>query len=250
MLIRSRKIAAWALIPALLLIDLVMTTTPANANITKLVVTHRTCGTLTAYLTYDGFSEGIQAFYGVFAVDLNNNGVFSEAGEPILYIKLTQGGGPQLIGGQMRFAPLPEGSTIAITAYEIDSAGVPVSKQVEPVAYQCLHKPARDILPENTGVDNPTVGVVAKVRHSGLIVYSAPSYYSAKLGGLGKGAFLNVLALNARGDWAQVQYKGKLGWIMWATQTVMLGQYSTLPRLANFEDYTPTPVPPTLTPAP
>src|SRR5258707_9114603 len=87
MLIRSRKIAAWALIPALLLIDLVMTTTPANANITKLVVTHRTCGTLTAYLTYDGFSEVIQVFYGVFAVDLTNNGVFSHSGKPILFIK-------------------------------------------------------------------------------------------------------------------------------------------------------------------
>src|SRR5258708_9846619 len=135
MFLRSRKIAVWALIPALLLIKMVMTSTPASANITKLVVTQRTCGTFTAFLTYDGFSEGIQAFYGVFAVDLNQNGIFSEAGEPILYMKLTQGGGPQLIGGKMRFAPLPEGSTISVTAYEIDSAGVAVFKQIEPVQY-------------------------------------------------------------------------------------------------------------------
>src|SRR5450432_931830 len=250
MFVRSQKIATLALIPAFFLAALAFSATPASANITKLVLTHRTCGTVTAFLTYDGFSEGVQAFYGVFAVDLNNNGVFSEAGEPIVYIKLTQGGGPQLIGGSLRFAPVPEGSTISITAYEIDSAGVPVSKQIEPVQYQCTHKPAKDVLPENTGVQNPTVGVVARVAVPSMVVYIAPSYVSAKLGGLGKGAMVNVLALNARGDWAQIQYKGKLGWILWETRTVMLGQYSSLPRLANFEDYTPTPMPPTATATP
>src|SRR5258708_37510812 len=123
MFLRSRKIAVWALIPALLLIKMVMTSTPASANITKLVVTQRTCGTFTAFLTYDGFSEGIQAFYGVFAVDLNQNGIFSEAGEAILYMTLTQGGGPQLIGGKSRFAPLPQAATTSGTPSRSDSEG-------------------------------------------------------------------------------------------------------------------------------
>lgn len=248
MFVRSQKIAMLALIPALVMTVLAFMVTPVQANVVKLVLDRRTCGTLTAWATYDGYSEGIQAFYVVFAVDLNNNGVFSEAGEPVLYVKLTQGGGTQLVGGRMRFAPLPEGSSIAVTAYEIDSAGVPVSKQLEPVQYQCQHKPAIDNLNQNTGVQNPTVGVVARVALPSIIVYNAPSYFATKLGGLGKGAMVNVLALNTRGDWAEIQYKGSVGWILWETRTVMLGQYSTLPRLPNFEDYTPTPLPPTATP--
>ena len=208
---------------------------PAYANVTALVLHTRTCGTVTAFLRYDSFSEGAPPFYAVFAVDLNNNGVFGEASEPIRYTRVAPSGGPGLVGGRMAFRALPEGSSIAVTAYEIDSVGVQVSRQIEPVRYTCAHRPAKDPLPPNTGIPIPGVGVVAKVRIAALTVYSGPSAFTTPIGGLGRGAFVNVVARNQRGDWVQVEFKGGLGWVMWQTQAILFGPYSTLPVLPNYE---------------
>jgi hypothetical protein len=201
-------------------------------------------------LTDDGFSEGTPAFYAAFAVDLNNNGIFGEAGEPTRYVKVVPTGGAVLIGSRLTFKALPEGSTIAVTAYEVDNLGVAVSKQIEPVKYICAHRPAIDKIPQNTGNPSPEIQIVAKVSVSALTVYTYPSVKSTPLGGLAQGAYVNVVARNQRGEWFQVQYRGKLGWILWQTQAIPLGPYTNLPVLPNAEDYTPTPMPPTLTPTP
>jgi hypothetical protein len=208
---------------------------PAHANVNALVLHTRSCGTVTAYIAYDSFSEGGAPFFAVFAVDLNNNNVFGEAGEPIRYVRVSPTGDPQLVGARLAFRALPEGSSIAVTAYEIDSVGVAVSRQIEPVRYVCTHRPAKNPLPPNTGIPIPGVGVVAKVRIPAVTVFSGPSAYTAALGGLGKGALVNVLARNQRGDWIEVDFRGQLGWIMWQTQVILFGPYSTLPVLPNFE---------------
>jgi hypothetical protein len=239
-MIRFRYIAWFAVVIALIFVALAETST-AQANVTRLVLTRRTCGTVNAFLTYDGFSEGTPAFYNVVAVDLNGNGIYGEAGEPIQYIKITPGGQSVLVGAQLRFVPLPEGSTISVTAYEVDSAGVPVSKQVPPVSYQCKHRPALSTLPENTGIIIPGVSVVAKVNRAAITVYSQPSAASTPLGGLGRGDTANVLAWNQRHDWLQINFNGQSGWIMWRTQVILLGPYTTLPVLPNAESATPTP---------
>jgi hypothetical protein len=237
---RFRYITWLFVIVALIFVALAETST-AQANVTRLVLTRRTCGTVNAFLTYDGFSEGTPAFYNVVAVDLNGNGVYGEAGEPTQYIKITPGGQTVLVGAQLRFPALPEGSTISVTAYEVDSAGVPVSKQVSPVSYQCSHRPAISTLPENTGIIIPGVSIVAKVNRAAITVYSEPSASSTPLGGLGRGDTANVLARNQRGDWVQIPFKGQKGWIMWQTQVILFGPYTTLPVLPNAESVTPTP---------
>lgn len=246
-MLRLRYIVWSAVVIALILIALAGTTT-AQANVKRLVLARRTCGTVNAFLTYDGFSEGTPAFYNVVAVDLNGNGVYGEAGEPIQYIKITPGGQTVLVAAQIRFAALPEGSTISVTAYEVDSAGVPVSKQVSPVSYQCTHRPATKTLPENTGIVIPAVAVVAKVNRPAITVYSEPTASSTPLGGLGRGDEATVLAQNQRGDWVQISFKGQNGWIMWRTQVIMLGPFTELPVLPNAESFTPTPIPATATP--
>jgi len=247
-MMRFRYIVWFAAITALIFVVLAQTSM-AEANVTRLILTRRTCGTVNAYLTYDGFSEGTPAFYNVVAVDLNGNGVYGEAGEPTQYIKITPGGQAVLIPAQLRFAALPEGSTISVTAYEVDSAGVAVSKQISPVSYQCTHRPATNTLPENTDIKVPAVSIVAKINRAAITVYSAPTASSTPLGGLGRGDQVTLLARNQRGDWVQFYFKGQLGWIMWQTQAIMFGPYTTLPVLPNAENYTPTPQPPTATPA-
>jgi hypothetical protein len=244
---RFRYIVWFAAILALIFVALEQAS-PAQANVTRLILTRRSCGAISAYLTYDGFSEGTPAFYNVVAVDLNGNGVYGEPGEPLQYIKITPGGQSVLVGAQLRFAPVPEGSTISVTAYEVDSAGVPVSKQITPVTYQCKHRPATNTLPENSDIAVPAVSVIAKINRNNITVYSEPRASSTPLGGLGRGDEVNLLARNQRGDWVEFYFKGQKGWIMWQTQVIMLGPYMTLPVLPNAESYTPTPQPPTATP--
>src|SRR5258708_29877888 len=246
-MLRLRYIVWFAVVIALIFVALTGTTT-AQANVTRLILTRRTCGTVNAFRTYDAFSEGTPAFYNVVAVDLNGNGVYGEAGEPVQYIKITPGGQTVLVGAQLRFPALPEGSTISVTAYEVDSAGVPVSKQITPVTYQCKHRPATKTLPENTDIVVPDVAVVAKVNRAAITVYSEPTASSTPLGGLGRGDTVNVLAQNQRGDWVQIFFKGQQGWIMWRTQVIMFGPFTTLPVLPNAESFTPTPMPAAATP--
>jgi hypothetical protein len=237
------RTAAWLGLVTALILSMVVGVTPARANVTALVLHRRTCGTVDAYVTYDSFSEGNPPYFAAFAVDLNNNGVFGEAGEPIRYIRLGNTGESQLVGAHIVFTPLPEGSTIAVTAYEVDSAGGAVSPQVAPVAYQCTHRPATNPLPPNTGIDVPDVAIVARIGAVAVTVYDGPSVKANPLGGLGRGALVNVVARNERGDWLQIEYKGQLGWFMWQRQATLLGLYSTLPVLPNVEDWTPTPAP-------
>jgi hypothetical protein len=225
----------------ILFLSLIQGIQPARANVPALALFRRSCGLVSAFALYDGFSEGKTPFYVAFAVDLNGNGVYGEANEPIRYVNITSGGQQEYIGATIRFSAVPEGSTISVTAYEVDSAGVPVSKQVPPVTYQCAHRPATDRLPAESPIPAPGVAVVARIRIPSIVVYSSPTTQSAPLGGLARGERVTVLALNRRGDWAQVDFRGKLGWIMWQTQAVLYGPYAYLPRVANAEDPTPTP---------
>jgi len=234
---RRFRSLAWFRPLIVLVVGLLLVFAPMSvyANVNALVLHTRTCGTVTAYIRYDSFSEGTAPFFAAFVVDLNNNNVFSEANEPIRYVKIFPTGEPSLVGTRLAFRPLPEGSSIAVTAYEIDAAGVQVSRQIEPVRYECAHRPAKNPLPPNTGIPIPGVGVVAKVMVPAVTVFSGASAYTASLGGLGQGALVNVVARNKRGDWVQVEYKGQLGWIMWIRQAILFGPYSTLPVLPNFE---------------
>ena len=241
---------AWLLLATVLILAALISVHPARANVTDLALFRRTCGTVNAFITYDGFSEGRPAFFAVFAVDLNGNGVFGEAGEPVKYIKVVPGGSTQLVGATLVFPPVPEGSSIAVTAYEVDSAGVPVSRQVEPVRYTCAHRPAKDKLPSNSSIVLPPVAVVAKINVRAVVVYSQPTVQSSVVGGLGRGALVTVIASNQRGDWVEVQTGGQTGWIMWETQAILFGPYADLPRLANAESFTATPLPVTATPGP
>jgi hypothetical protein len=76
-----------------------------------------------------------------------------------------------------------------------------------------------------------------------VTVYAEPSARSTKVGGVGLGQFLNVVARNQRGDWFQVEFQGKLAWIMWVKQVIPLGPYTTLPVVSNYEASAPTPLP-------
>src|SRR4051794_14306787 len=60
-----------------------------HANISRLVLHTRTCGTVSAFAVYDSYSEGIAPFWAVFSIDLNGNGIFGEANEPTRYFTLT-----------------------------------------------------------------------------------------------------------------------------------------------------------------
>ncbi len=236
---RFRVLALFALITTVIS-ALIAGITPASANTTRLVLSTRTCGTVSAFVVYDSFSEGNPPFFVEFAVDLNGNGVYGEAGEPFQYVRLTANGASQLIGTRLAFKAVPEGSTISVTAFETDSAGVPVSPQISPVSYQCTHRPAKDLLPPNTGIAIPGVGIVAKVNVEAVQVHTTAAFNSPIIGGLARGAVVNVTARNQRGDWIQVQYKGQLGWIMWQTHVILIGPYSTLPVLPNAESAVPT----------
>ncbi len=234
---RFRRIA-WLVLAVGLVVSLIAGITPASANVTALVLHRRTCGTVNAFIIDDAFSEGNPPFWAAFAVDLNGNGVFGEAGEPIKYVRLTPQTESVWIGTQITFPAVPEGSTIAVTAYEVDSAGVPVSKQIAPVAYQCTHRPATNPLPPNTSVTLPDVAIVAKIVSTAITVYDGASVRANPLGGLGRGALVNVLARNQRGDWLKIDFAGRPGWIMWETRAILFGPYATLPVLPNFESQT------------
>ncbi|HVO41446.1 MAG TPA: SH3 domain-containing protein [Aggregatilineales bacterium] len=210
---------------------------PARANVDAIVLVTRTCGTVDAFVTYDTFSEGNPPFWAVFTVDLNGNGVFGDSGEPSKYVRVIPGSGQStVVGAHLTFRPLPEGSTIAVTVYEVDSSGVAVSGQLPPVEYVCAHKPARNPLPPNTGIVLPQVGIVAKIIAPALQVHEAPNAQSAVIGGLPNAALVDVNARNERGDWLQISFRGGTGWIMWETNAILLGPYADLPVLPNVEN--------------
>lgn len=224
-----------ALFALVIVISALATASPAQANVTGIVLYRRSCGQVTVYTVYDGFSEGNPPFFVVFAVDLNGNGNFGEAHEPIQYRPVGAAGAASVIGARLTFTAVPEGTTISVTAYEVDSAGKTVSKPLSPVQYVCHHKPDFNAYPPNTGIVVPGAAVTAKINVAALQVYSAPTIQSTVLGGLPKGARANVVARNERGDWLEIQFQGGLGWIMWQTNALIFGPFDTLPVLPNAE---------------
>lgn len=104
-----------------LLAPLLLSASAAEANINSLSVHRRTCSQATAFVNYDGFSGGTAPYYIAFTVDLNDNGIFGEVGEPTLFAEVSGNGSPLVIGRRLTFRNQREGSFIAVTAYEVDS---------------------------------------------------------------------------------------------------------------------------------
>ncbi len=229
-LIRRKIIIARLALVVTLMLTLFAATSRASANVTMLVLGRRTCGTATAFVLYDAFSEGNGPFYAVFAADLNGNGVYGEAGEGLKFVKIGPGGTAGYIVGNLTFRAVPEGSTIAVTAYEADSDGNIVSPQLTAVSYVCTHKPATDLYPPNTGFTIPGLAITAKITATAIQIYSTPSATTGTIiGGLASGTIVNVIGRNERGDWLQVQFGGGSGWIMWVTNALVFGPYRQLP---------------------
>lgn len=217
----------------LLALNLLTTAVPARANVDALRLHRRSCGSVTTSAIYDSFSEGTPPFFAVFVADLDNDGVFGRANEPTQYVLLSEEPGARTVGTRLNFPALPEGSIISVTAYEVDAAGKRISKQLEPVTYRCAHKPALEPIDANTDIDEPGVGIVAKVNVEALLVYNGPSVQSGVLGGLARGTPVDVLGRNGRGDWLQIVFGGKTGWVMWQKQMILFGPYTQLAVLAN-----------------
>lgn len=214
----------------MLVLPLLFVAQPVRANVSNLVLHRRTCGAVTAYAVYDSFSEGDDPFYAVFAADLNGNGVFGEVNEPTQYVRvINDGGGSVLVNARLRFRAVPEGTTIAVTAYEVDNSGNLVSGQLGPVSFECTNRPALDPIPPNTGIVIPGVGVVARIFAESVKVYDAPSADATLMGALGLGQEVNVKARNERGDWVQIEFGGGTAWIMWQTQARLVGPFASLP---------------------
>src|SRR4051812_30556937 len=103
---RLRALFALVIAVATVLTSLIQAN-PAKANVVRLVLHTRTCGTVSAYVIYDSFSEGVLPFWAVFNVDLNGNGIYGEAGEPIQYVKLSPSANGQslFVGTTLKFRP-------------------------------------------------------------------------------------------------------------------------------------------------
>jgi hypothetical protein len=215
----------------MLVISLFVAAAPARANVTRLVLHTRNCESVSAFAVYDGFSAGSAPFYAVFAADLNGNGQFGEASEPVAYVRVdSTSGEPSTAAARLRFEALPEGSTIAVTAYEVDRRGRLVSAQLEPVSFQCTNRPALDPIPANTGIELPGAAVTARIMVERVTVYAEANGNSAVVGGLGNGARVDVVTRNQRGDWVRIVFPGGgTGWIMWQTQATLLGPSRDLP---------------------
>ncbi|HRE48879.1 MAG TPA: hypothetical protein PLD47_14225 [Aggregatilineales bacterium] len=228
MRLRGITILAFALA---IFVPLLGAPTPAQANIASLTLHRRSCNVVSVYLAYDGFAGGGSApYYAVFAADLDGNGVFGETGEPKVFKQVKRNGQPLLVNARLYFKAR-EGSTIAVTAYEIDSTGTYSSGQLAPVSYECTNRPVLSPLPADTTLRIPGVAVTAKIILEKVDLYSEPTTESIFLGGVGIGQVFDVRALNTRGDWALIDVGGgKQGWIMWQYQAYLLGPYQSLPR--------------------
>jgi Bacterial SH3 domain len=210
--------------------------TTANAEITKLTLHRRSCASATAYVNYDGFAEGASPYYVAFGADTNGNGIFGEPNEALVYARIRGNVGRSIqVAARVKFAPVPEGTTIALIAYTVDSAGNALSPQLGPVSYACSQRPALDPLPAESSQLVPSPAVVAAILSEAVTVYSGPSVKTTVIGGLGKGQRVPVVALNVRGDWALIELDGQQGWILWRTNAYLFGARETLPRLPNYE---------------
>lgn len=219
----------------LMTLPVLLSAHPASANVSRLTLHRRNCAGVTAYVVYDSFSVGTAPYYAVFQADVNGNGVFGEAGEPTRYAKLvSDGGGQVLASARLNFKPQPEGTVIAVTAAEIDSAGNLVSGQLEPIRFECKNRPAFELLGGPEGiVIPPGLAVTATVNVERISVFSAPSGNAIVLAGLGRGQTVNVRGRNTRGDWVLIDFEGGSGWIMWQTQALLFGPYQSLPIITQ-----------------
>ncbi|MBX3063442.1 MAG: SH3 domain-containing protein [Anaerolineae bacterium] len=221
---------------AVLITSLIVMAAPAKAEISKLTLNRRSCAGVTAFVVYDGYVEGAAPYYVAFAADVNANGIFGEAGESLVYSRILGNlGSAAPVSGRMTFTAQAEGTVISVIAYVVDSAGKSLSEQLGPISYTCTFKPALDSLPATGSSTVSSSAVTAVVTSAAVTVYSEPTVKSTVVGGIGKGQRVTVYALNVRGDWAQVQYSGGTGWILWRGNAFLYGPRQNLPRLANAE---------------
>jgi uncharacterized protein YgiM (DUF1202 family) len=210
--------------------------TPAQAQITKLTLHRRSCASVTAYVNYDGFAEGTAPYYVAFGLDSNGNGVYGENGEGLVYSRILGNVGSSLqVAARINFAAVREGTTIAVIAYTVDSAGNALSEQLGPVSYECSQRPALDPLPADQSQATPSPSVVAAILAESVQVHEGAAASTKVIGGLGKGQRVPVVALNVRGDWALIEVNGTQGWILWRSNAYMYGARNSLPRLPNYE---------------
>lgn len=207
---------------------------PAQATTTALTIHTRSCAYVTAYADYDGYSQGTAPFYAAFTVDLDNDGIFGEPGEPTNFVTLTEGGTtPIQASTRLRFRALKQGAPISVTVYETDAEGVLVNGPEEAVQYVCRNRPDTAPLQGNTGGATPNVAVVARVFVESIPVYAEPDASSKLLGGVGRDQAFFVQGRNSRGDFVKIDFPGGSGWIMWQTQARLLGPWATAPILEN-----------------
>jgi hypothetical protein len=215
---------------------LLLATTPTHAEISKLTLHRRTCASVTAYVNYDGFAEGQSPYYVAFGVDTNNNGIFGEPGEALTYSRIKGNVGSSLqVAARVRFTPVREGTRISVIAYKVDDKGNQLWPQLGPVSYDCTQRPALDALPAESGQPESSPAVVAAITSPSVQVYAEASVKSQVIGGLGQGQRVVVVALNERGDWAQIEVNGVQGWILWRTNAYLFGAWKNLPRVPNYE---------------
>lgn len=208
---------------------------PASANVTTLILGRRNCESVVAYVLYDGGSVGAPPYLSAFTIDLNGNGVFGEAEamERTVFTKTGPNGAAGYVKGTLKFPAVPEGTTIAVTAYELDSEGRTISGQLSPVRFTCTNRVQTNQIPADAPFIIPSVAVTVKVTATNSIpVWSAPNGQQ-KVGGLAPGAILSAVGRNSRGDWLQVVFGGSTAWVMWNTNALVFGPYKSLPVTAQ-----------------
>lgn len=230
------KYLSWKLaVITMMLLAAFAVSAPASANVTTLLLGRRTCETIAAYALYDAFSAGTGTYLAAFAVDLNGNGVFGEpeSSEKTVFTKTGPNGAAGYVKGTLKFPAVPEGTEIAVTAYEIDSNGRIVSGQLAPVRYKCTNAPQIKQIPAEAPFTIPAVAVSAKVTVSPRIpVFAAPDG-ETEIGGLGTGTIVSAIGRNSRGDWLQIPFGNGTAWIMWNTNALVFGPYKSLPITAQ-----------------
>jgi hypothetical protein len=235
----SRTLMTRAVRPVLALVigaAVFSTPAPAKAEITKLTLHRRSCASVSARVNYDGFAEGTAPYYVAFGVDTNGNGVFGEPNEALVYSRIRGNVGSSLqVAARVNFKAVPEGTTIAVVAYTVDSVGNPLSPQLGPISYECSQRPDLDPLPAEQSQVDPSPAVVASILSESVEVHEGAAASTKVIGGLGKGQRVPVIALNVRGDWALIEVNGTQGWILWRSNAYLFGARAKLPRLPNYE---------------
>jgi len=209
------------------------THSPARANVNMLILGRRNCESVTAFVKYDGGSVGGPPYLAAFAIDLNGDGVFGDsiANEKTIFTRLGPNTTPATFArGIIRFPFVPEGTEIAVTAYELDSVGNRTSPLLPPVRFTCTNYPQINQIPASLPYIIPNVAVTARVRVGALNVFASNKGLEDEIvGGLALGTVVTAVGRNTRGDWLQILYGNGTGWIMWNTNAIVFGPYKSLP---------------------